>query len=177
MYKVFLISILAGLLSGCSHFATPIFRSPGAYRPSAQSLTPPVSRGPFSLTWPVEEPKLTQKFKPHRSRPHQGIDLGGRRGVPILAAHEGYVIYAGNGFRGYGKMIIIEYDRTWATLYAHLNQLSVSEGEYLQPGQVIGSMGRTGRATGVHLHFELMQNKQPVDPLQYISSEHRLVSH
>lgn len=122
----------------------------------------------FSLDWPVTNVKLTQKFHPPTNPSHQGIDLGGKLNTPILAAHSGIVIYAGTGFRGYGKMMIIEHSEQWATLYAHLNRFKVKTGEWVAKGQLVGKMGRTGRASGVHLHFELIRDKIPIDPLSIL---------
>jgi murein DD-endopeptidase MepM/ murein hydrolase activator NlpD len=152
------------------------------------------SAGPFQLQWPVSEPKVNRGFmagadgseqsgragrepsrnrsrkKSRRGRHHLGLDLGGPRNTPIYAAHDGVVIYAGSRFRGYGRMILLEYDGTWATLYGHLNGFNVKTGARVQRGQKIGTMGRTGRATGVHLHFELIRDKVPVDPMPYLQA-------
>lgn len=124
--------------------------------------------GDFNLAWPVDRPQLSQEFRPRKNRKHQGIDLRGSRGTAIRAAHEGRVIFAGKGFRGYGKMVIVEFSPQWATLYAHLDRIHVREGQNIQLGDTVGAMGRTGRATGVHLHFELMRDKLPVDPINYL---------
>lgn len=174
-----LLGILLTLtLIGCGHYQRPNY-STQTQGYQTQSVRDPsaviVPRGPFKLYWPVDKVKLTQKFKTQKRRPHYGIDLAGKRRSPIYAAHEGHVIYAGSGFRGYGKMIIIQYDNTWASLYSHLNRISVKEGEYIQPRQLIGKMGKTGRASGVHLHFELMRNKQPIDPLPLLQDKQTLV--
>ncbi len=113
--------------------------------------------------------RITQGFEPPENLRHKGIDIGGSRGAPIYAAHQGKVIYAGRAFRGYGNMVLIEYDNEWATLYAHLQKIRVHEGDQVTQGSVVGTMGRTGRATGVHLHFEVMHNKEPVNPLQFLT--------
>lgn len=126
-------------------------------------------RGPFVLQWPVRKVKINRGFIGSGHQTHLGLDIGGRKGDPILAAHDGIVIYAGSGFRGYGKMIIIEYSPNWATLYAHLSGFKVRTGQEVSAGQVIGRMGRTGRATGVHLHFELMRDKEPINPEPYLN--------
>lgn len=102
--------------------------------------------------------------------------MAGLKRSPILAAHPGVVVYAGNRYRGYGKMVILEYSSKWATLYAHMNSLDVETGDRVFPGQVLGRMGRTGRATGVHLHFELLKNKQPVDPMPYLRKQRQLLA-
>lgn len=111
---------------------------------------------------------MTRGFIVKSSRSHWGLDLANRKGTPILASESGIVIYAGQGFRGYGKLIVIEHDDTWATLYSHLHRINVKEGQAVKRGQKIGTMGRTGRATGVHLHFEIRHKKQPVNPLAYL---------
>ncbi len=128
-----------------------------------------VPRYAFKLFWPVSQVRVNRGFHPPEDPSHSGIDLGGKRGSPILAAHEGVVIYIGQNFRGYGKMILVEYDDEWATLYSHLDDFNVTENTIVMPGDQIGTMGSTGRATGVHLHFEVMHNRQPMDPLQLLT--------
>lgn len=120
--------------------------------------------------WPVDRARLTRGFLPKKRKPHLGIDLASARGTPVFSAAQGRVVYAGRDFRGYGRMVLIESKNEWATLYAHLDKIYVNEGQSVQIGETIGSMGRTGRATGTHLHFELRKNKAPVNPLVYLPS-------
>lgn len=128
----------------------------------------PVGEHPYFM-WPVRKGRITQGFK-KRSRKHQGIDIAGQKNTPIYAAESGRVLYVGREFSGYGKLIIIEHGSDkWATFYAHLNRFKVSEGQRVRKGQIIGLMGRTGRATGVHLHFEIRYRLSPINPLQYLS--------
>lgn len=126
-------------------------------------------RGAFQLIWPVKRVKFNRGFHPANDPKHSGIDFGGTRGAIIMAAHEGVVIYTGRDFRGYGNMILIEYNDEWATLYGHLDSFLVNEGAIVAPGTPIGTMGSTGRATGVHLHFEVMCDHSPVDPLPMLT--------
>lgn len=128
-----------------------------------------VPSGDFRLYWPVKNVRINRGYRPADDINHQGVDLGGKKGAPILAAHEGVVIYAGRDFKGYGNMVLIEFNKEWATLYGHLNEIVVDEGRIVKPGDPIGSMGRTGRASGVHLHFELIKEKAPVDPLPLLT--------
>ena len=123
---------------------------------------------PPSFTWPVKTKKVTQKFKTFKK--HEGIDLSGSRNTPVYATAAGKVIYAGQRFSGYGKLVIIEHrGDQWASFYAHLNRFKVRAGQSVKSGQLIGLMGNTGRASGVHLHFEIRHNLKPVDPLIFLS--------
>jgi murein DD-endopeptidase MepM/ murein hydrolase activator NlpD len=166
-------------LLSCSHYQSARFvpgnqefSTPDEYlnSPEVQQNRQHEDKGPFRLVWPVQKPKVNRGFNEGRGN-HQGLDLGGRKGQPIFAAHGGTVIYVGSKFKGYGRMVLIEYDQDWATLYGHLTSYSVKVGQRVLAGQKIGGMGRTGRATGVHLHFELIKGKQPIDPLPYLKDE------
>ncbi len=123
---------------------------------------------PFEFDWPLDDAKLSRGFMTGGKRSHWGLDLANKKNTPILAAERGVVIYTGRGFRGFGNLVVIEHNEEWATLYAHLNKFSVKEGDTVKRGQNIGLMGRTGRATGVHLHFEIRHNRQPVNPMAYL---------
>ncbi len=114
--------------------------------------------------WPVDEAKLSRGFINRKRKHHWGLDLANRRGTPILAAESGYVVYTGRQFHGYGKLIVIEHNDQWASLYAHLDKFVVKEGDFVKRGEIIGEMGRSGHATGSHLHFEIRDNRLPVDP-------------
>lgn len=138
-----------------------------ASTPRAPASLPAYSESSF-FDWPVDSARLTRGFLPHKRRPHLGLDLAAPRGTPILAAHSGIVIYRGRDFRGFGNMIMIESRDGWATLYAHLDKFYVEQGQRVRIGEMVGAMGRTGRATGVHLHFEIRRNRHPVDPLKYL---------
>ena len=118
-----------------------------------------------SFTWPVEKPyTLSRDFSIY----HEGIDFPKRTGEPVFSVAEGKVIYAGTRISGYGKVIIIEHDYNWASLYAHLNKINVKNGSSIKRGQKIGEVGSTGRSSAPHLHFELMLNKQIVNPTRFL---------
>ncbi|MEK6772434.1 MAG: M23 family metallopeptidase [Bdellovibrionota bacterium] len=139
---------------------------------SNDNLTSPPKT--FTFDWPVNEARLTRGFLPNKRRPHLGLDLAAPKGTKILASHDGMVIYAGRAFKGFGKMILLESGYGWATIYGHLDKISVREGQLLKQGQVLGLMGRTGRSTGVHLHFEIRRNKGPVDPLPLLPNSEKV---
>ncbi|MCL2408618.1 MAG: peptidoglycan DD-metalloendopeptidase family protein [Oscillospiraceae bacterium] len=120
--------------------------------------------------WPADGP-ITSGFGPRviavGSRNHRGLDIGGRLGDPIFAADYGEVIFSGwNG--GFGNAITIRHDNGDETLYAHLNEIFVSVGDWVYQGQIIGAMGTTGTSTGVHLHFEIIIDGVQVDPILYL---------
>ncbi len=115
---------------------------------------------------------------------HKGIDIGdaGIMGASVCASKSGTVTYVYNSCThnyaktsscgcggGYGNYIIIQHDGTYSTLYGHLTSASVSVGDYVQQGQVIGTVGSTGWSTGAHLHFEVRVNGKQQDPLDYVS--------
>lgn len=135
-----------------------------------------IPRAAFRLSWPVEHVRINRGFRTPEDAKHDGLDLGGRKGMPIMAAHEGVVIYTGKEFRGYGNMVMIEYNQEWATLYGHLNEIAAKEGQVVRPGDFIGTMGSTGHATGVHLHFEVMHNHAPTDPIPLLTRPEKFVS-
>ncbi|RKZ31276.1 hypothetical protein DRQ33_07200 [bacterium] len=99
-------------------------------------------------------------------RMHEGLDICAPKGTPVRSAADGRVKFA--GWRsGFGKMVII--DHIWfETRYAHLNEIKVKRGQKITRGDVVGTCGRTGRTTGVHLHYEVRIAGKPVNPRDYI---------
>ena len=94
---------------------------------------------------------------------HRGVDLRAAYGEPIAAADAGTVVFAGEQ-RGYGQTVVVQHGNGIRTRYAHLSSLSTEAGAAVKAGEAIGRAGRSGRATGTHLHFEVTQNGQPIDP-------------
>lgn len=93
---------------------------------------------------------------------HNGVDLASSYGSSILAAADGEVIIARTGWNGgYGTYVVIKHGNGTQTLYGHMSALSVSPGDSVVQGQIIGKMGSTGKSTGVHVHFEVRGAKNP----------------
>ena len=128
-------------------------------------LPEPTSSRPFA--WPARG-LVVSRFGPRHGRMHNGIDIAAKTGEPVFAARSGKVIFASDHQRGYGRIIIIQHDETFITVYAHNSKNLVKEGDRVQRGQTIGLIGRTGNATGPHLHFEIRRNRKPVNPLKYL---------
>ncbi|HZG38922.1 MAG TPA: peptidoglycan DD-metalloendopeptidase family protein [Nodosilinea sp.] len=101
------------------------------------------------------------------SRFHAGIDFSASQGTPIYAADSGRVIFSG-WYGGYGQTVIVDHGDGLSTLYAHASRLMVNEGQTVQQGQAIATVGSTGLSTGPHLHFEVRQNGNPVNPAGYL---------
>jgi murein DD-endopeptidase MepM/ murein hydrolase activator NlpD len=100
------------------------------------------------------------------TRMHNGVDMNGSMGQPIVAAADGTVFFAAvKG--GYGNSIMIDHGGNVVTLYAHQSKFAVSEGQKVRSGQVIGYVGSSGVSTGPHLHFEVRVDGNPVNPANY----------
>lgn len=122
---------------------------------------------PGVLGWPVQgsPPRVTQNYGAtrfarygYRGKWHNGVDVGGFTGTPVLAAEDGLVVSVGDQDRfcrraGYGKYIVVKHPNNLTTMYAHLSRQSVSPGDQTKRGEVIGYIGSTGYSTGPHLHF------------------------
>ena len=98
---------------------------------------------------------------------HTGIDFAGKRGDDIVAVAEGVVTWSGDRY-GYGVMVEINHGNGYSTRYAHNSENLVSVGDEVKKGQVVALMGRTGRATGPNLHFEVLRNGSRVNPVNFI---------
>lgn len=97
---------------------------------------------------------------------HAGVDFGAAHGSTIRSADNGRVIFAG-WYGGYGRAVIVDHGGGITTLYAHTSEVLVSEGATVQRGQAIAAVGSTGLSTGPHLHFEVRENGEPVNPMSY----------
>lgn len=106
---------------------------------------------------------------------HAGVDIGGNRGEKVLASAPGKILFSGrNG--SYGLTIDIDAGKGVLLRYAHLDKISVREGQRVKRGQYIGNLGGTGRVTAPHLHFEVRLRDKPLNPLQFISPQHQWAS-
>ena len=101
---------------------------------------------------------------------HSGVDYGAPTGSPIVAPAAGRVAlvgYVSNGFELHGNTVGIDHGQGVATLYLHMSRIDVREGEFVQPGQIIGAVGSTGISTGPHLHWGLYVHGKSVDPVPW----------
>jgi murein DD-endopeptidase MepM/ murein hydrolase activator NlpD len=125
----------------------------------------PFGQGRF--IWPVEGPVMAQ-FGTNAKRRHDGIDISAPEGTLIRAAESGKVVYSDNKMRGYGNLIIIEHQDNFFTIYAHNEENVVKEEVLVKQGDIIARVGKTGNATGPHLHFEIRKGSNPLDPTRFL---------
>lgn len=123
----------------------------------------PAAGGDVAFAWPVRGP-VVNTFDDNSNK---GLNISGKPGEAVKAAAAGRVVYAGNGLRGYGNLIIIKHNATYLTAYAHNRTLMVKEGDAVTKGQEIAEMGNTD-ADRVMLHFEIRRQGKPVDPMKYL---------
>jgi len=133
------------------------------------------SGGTFSFITPVSHYKrissyFGKRYHPidHKWKMHDGIDIAAKKGTPVYAVEDGEILYAGWA-NGYGNFIKIKHRNGFVSVYGHLEKIApgIKAGVRVKKGQVIGFVGSTGKSTGPHLHFGLMQNGKWVDPVNY----------
>ena len=123
------------------------------------------------LASPMEFSRVTSGFAmrlhplQHSWRKHNGVDYGAPSGTPVRSVGDGMVEFAGRQ-NGYGNVVQLRHSNDRSTLYAHLSRIDVRQGQHVEQGQRIGSVGSTGWATGPHLHFEFLVAGQHQDPLR-----------
>jgi murein DD-endopeptidase MepM/ murein hydrolase activator NlpD len=151
--------------------------NPGYYDDLGRSLDAAPWTGPLSAMQ-VTSPFRMDRMHPilHRVLPHTGVDLAAGYGTPVHATADGVVTYA-SVRGGYGNLVEVLHPNGLSTRYAHLSGIapSVLSGRPVRQGEILGFVGSTGLATGPHLHYEVRQRGQPVDPMRVqasASSEH-----
>jgi murein DD-endopeptidase MepM/ murein hydrolase activator NlpD len=125
----------------------------------------PTGDAPTTLVWPVTG-FVTSPFGERFGRMHFGVDIAAASGTPILAGASGRVLFAGP-LGEYGNTTVIGHGGGVVTLYAHQRSCSRRVGELVARGDVVGSVGTSGRSTGPHLHFETRTNGTPEDPNEF----------
>ena len=101
---------------------------------------------------------------------HQGVDMSWWPGAPIRASADGVVVFSGMK-GGYGRTIQIQHEYGFQTLYGHLSSITAYEGKQVKKGEIIGFLGRSGRSTGFHLHYEVRIGTKAVDPMIFMTTE------
>lgn len=122
----------------------------------------PVSSGWLSSYYGVRNDPFSGK-----AAMHKGLDFAGKEGDPVIATGAGLVTWAGER-SGYGYMVEIDHGNGLVSRYGHNAELAVQMGDLVTKGQVVASMGSTGRSTGAHVHYEVLRDGKPIDPLPFV---------
>jgi len=139
---------------------------PAASSPSSAAPAAPSGNDSDQLAWAwPAKGRIVAGFSETANL--KGIDIAGTAGEPVRASAPGRVVYAGNGLRGYGKLIIIKHNGTYLSAYAHNREILVKEGQQVTRGQKIAEMGNTD-ADQVKLHFEIRRHGKPMDPTKFL---------
>lgn len=153
---------------GSSSSAAPRPRAQAkpAPKPAPAPTAPRSATNKIPMTWPATGNILSN----YNGSSNKGIDIGGKAGDPIYAAAAGKVVYAGNGLRGYGNLVMVQHENGYLTAYAHNRALLVKEGASVTKGQKIAEMGDTDSHGVVKLHFEVRQKGTPFNPNDFLPS-------
>lgn len=119
--------------------------------------------------WPVNDIDVSSTFGYRHGELHAGIDLRAPRGTEIYASAAGRVVFSGSR-PGYGRMIVIDHENGIETVYAHNNRNLAEVGQRVRQGQLVASVGRSGNATGYHVHFEIRRLGKSVNPVSYLNA-------
>lgn len=110
---------------------------------------------------------ISSRYGMRNGRMHRGLDIAARTGTPIKAADGGKVVYTGRK-GAYGNLVEIDHGNGYVTRYAHCHTIKVKKGDRVYKGQVIATVGNTGRSTGSHLHFEVLKNGRNQNPANFV---------
>lgn len=126
------------------------------------------------ITWGWLSSKYGYRSDPFTGKRtwHDGVDLAGREGSDIISVAAGVVTFAGERY-GYGNLVEVDHGDGLLTRYAHAKSIDVKVGDVIQKGQVVAAMGSTGRSTGPHVHFEVLENGKSKNPETYIRRANR----
>jgi len=102
---------------------------------------------------------------------HAGVDFSAPQGSPIYASGAGKVIKTRHSLRGYGNTVTIDHGYGYVTFYAHIKDIKVKKGEKVTRGQIIATVGNTGKSTAPHLHYEVRKNNRTVNPIYYFFND------
>lgn len=147
--------------------APPAVAATGPARPATRPPAATVA-GASRFTWPLEG-RLLQRFGPAGGgRVNDGIKIAASLGAPVRAAAGGRIAYAGTDVPLLGGLILIEHSGGWISAYGHLDRVAVRSGDVVESGAIIATAGESGQVREPQLHFELRQNRRPVDPLRQL---------
>jgi murein DD-endopeptidase MepM/ murein hydrolase activator NlpD len=125
----------------------------------------------LGLVFPVMGPRLSSAYGPRKhpvqkfTKHHNGVDLAAPPNSHVRAVASGTVVFS-DSYAGYGKLVTLQHRDGYVSMYGHLSATRVNPGQRVRAGEIVGTVGSTGVATGPHLHFEWRKNGKPLDPLK-----------
>ncbi|MBL6783056.1 MAG: peptidoglycan DD-metalloendopeptidase family protein [Alphaproteobacteria bacterium] len=131
--------------------------------------TKPVPAGALAFGWPANGKIIETYGLVSSGVKNDGINIAGNLGDAVYSSYDGTVAFIGKELKSFGNMVLIKHDNGWITAYAHLGDVQVTEGQMIAKGEVIGTIGNSGKVNQPQLHFQIRKSRQPVDPLQFMS--------
>ena len=153
--------------SGSSAAAADIGKR--AAKPRAPIKNVSYSESARDFTWPLDGAIIDRFGTVGRGVHNDGVNIAASGGTPVRASYDGEVAFVGTGLKSFGNLVLIKHGDGWITAYAHLGDVSVSEGERIRRGGVLGTVGQSGKVESPQLHFELRKSRTPVNPEEYLS--------
>ena len=148
----------------------PTAMAPAATPPPARAAAPPpAAETGGRFPWPVRGRVLANYGNMPGGGHNDGINIAAPRGTPVRSIDTGTVAYAGNEVKGYGNIVLIRHANGWISAYAHLEDVTVKQGQTITAGEVIAKVGNSGGVQQPQLHFELRRGKKPVDPKEFLA--------
>jgi len=147
--------------------ATAVASTPAPKAPAKSFVAPALGQGGF--TWPLKGEVVTEFGPAGRGVHNDGVNISAPLGSLVTTSAAGTVAFVGTGLRRFGTLVLVKHEGGYITAYAHLDNLSVKEGDVLGEGTVIGQVGTTGRVETPQLHFEIRKSRTPVNPRELIS--------
>lgn len=124
----------------------------------------PVPTSSGQMIWPVKGRVVKEFTTRADKRGNDGINIAAPLGTDVVAADNGVVARSGNQLRGFGNFVLIKHNGGIMSVYTHLGDVAVKDGDTIQRGQKIGTVGKTGQVQEPQIHFEVRRNKTPIDP-------------
>ncbi|MBT3940365.1 MAG: M23 family metallopeptidase [Pelagibacterales bacterium] len=121
-----------------------------------------------SYLWPVKGSILSKYGLLAKGLRNDGINISANKGDPVFAAESGKIVYAGNEIQAFGNLILIKHFDNNTTAYAHLEKINVKKGQSVKKGEIIASLGNSGKVSLPQLHFEVRNSNGPLNPLKYL---------
>jgi murein DD-endopeptidase MepM/ murein hydrolase activator NlpD len=136
---------------------------------NSQNFANSISDKKNNFAWPIKGKVISQFGSKSAGLFNDGINIEAKQGAKVLASEDGIIAYIGNELKGYGNLVIIKHSQGWITAYAHLEDFKTTKGQIVKKGQVIGTVGTSGKVASPQLYFGLRKGKNAVNPKNYLS--------